>query len=115
MPVTEWNHRSFGEVATRYRYQGTQTEFGIIPSITEPFCSTCTRLRLSSDGFLYTCLFASTGHNLPDLLRSGVSDENIKTFIREIWQKRKDRYSEERAHRPAKKGAKKIEMSYIGG
>jgi cyclic pyranopterin phosphate synthase len=78
MPVTEWNHRSFGEVATRYRYQGTQTEFGIIPSITEPFCSTCTRLHLSSDGFLYTCLFATTGHNLRDLLRSGASDENLK-------------------------------------
>jgi cyclic pyranopterin phosphate synthase len=115
MPVTEWNHRSLGEVATRYRYQGTQTEFGIIPSITEPFCSTCTRLRLSSDGFLYTCLFATTGHNLRDLLRSGASDENIETFIREIWHKRKDRYSEERAHQPANKHAKKVEMSYIGG
>jgi GTP 3',8-cyclase len=114
IPVAE-RGRSFGEVATRYRYQGTDTEFGIIPSITEPFCSTCTRLRLSSDGFLYTCLFATTGHNLRDLIRSGASDEDIEMFIREIWQKRKDRYSEERAHQPADKQAKKIEMSYIGG
>ncbi|MBH8605728.1 GTP 3',8-cyclase MoaA [Thermoactinomyces sp. CICC 10522] len=115
MPVAEEKLHTLGEVATRFHYQGSQAEFGIIPSITEPFCSTCTRLRLSSDGFLYTCLFATAGHNLRDYLRSAASDEKIEAFIRKIWQERQDRYSEKRSHQPTDKRAKKIEMSYIGG
>ncbi|SFJ62687.1 GTP 3',8-cyclase MoaA [Thermoflavimicrobium dichotomicum] len=115
MPIERVEPNYFGEVATRYRYKGTDKEFGIISSITEPFCSSCTRARLSSDGNLYTCLFASKGYPLLQLLRSGASDETIRAKIIEIWQDRTDRYSEERFQLSQEQKQKKIEMSYIGG
>ncbi|WP_033099921.1 MULTISPECIES: GTP 3',8-cyclase MoaA [Thermoactinomyces] len=115
MPLEAINPAYFGEVATRYRYQGTETEVGMIPSITQPFCSSCTRLRLSSDGFLYTCLFATEGFNLRDFMRQGADDEKLRRFIEKLWAKRADRYSEERFLTGDGKNRKKIEMSYIGG
>ncbi|MBY7142072.1 GTP 3',8-cyclase MoaA [Virgibacillus sp. NKC19-3] len=103
-----------GEVAKRYRYKGTNTEVGFITSVSESFCSTCTRARIAADGKLYTCLFAADGFDLKDILRSGASDEDIKATIVPTWKKRSDRYSDERTEETAK-NRKKIEMSYIGG
>ncbi|WP_437177115.1 GTP 3',8-cyclase MoaA [Heyndrickxia shackletonii] len=103
----------FGEVAKRYRFKGSNAELGFITSVSESFCSSCTRARISADGKLYTCLFAGNGHDLRVLLRDGSTDETIKNEITSIWNKRADRYSDERNnHHPSKK---KIEMSYIGG
>jgi GTP 3',8-cyclase len=114
MPVEPIEPNYFGEVASRYRYLGSNEEFGVISSITAPFCSSCTRARLSSDGYLYTCLFASKGYNLLASLRSGASDQEIAQFIEDIWCNRKDRYSEERSLQ-RRQTKDKIEMFYIGG
>lgn len=103
---------AFGEVATRYRYEGG-TEVGFISSVSRPFCGTCTRGRLSSDGKWYTCLFAETGLDIRELLRGGASDELIALTMKLGWNERTDRYSEERSTQTKKR--KKIEMSYIGG
>lgn len=103
-----------GEVAKRYRYSGTKKEIGFISSVTEAFCSTCNRARISADGKLFTCLFASKGHDLRDLLRDE-SDAHIKSFIMETWNNRKDRYSEQRMELKGQSSIGKIEMSYIGG
>ncbi|MEH7238471.1 GTP 3',8-cyclase MoaA [Bacillus sp. JJ1562] len=104
----------FGEVAKRYRYVGSDVEIGFISSVTESFCSSCTRARISADGKLYTCLFATAGHDLRSLVRSGASEIDIDETLTSIWQARRDRYSDERTKETAKK-RKKIEMSYIGG
>lgn len=104
----------FGEVAKRYRYKRSEVEIGFISSVSESFCSSCTRARISSDGKLYTCLFASDGYDLRGFLRSGKSDEEIKKEIKGIWQRRSDRYSDERTEQTAKQ-KQKINMSYIGG
>jgi cyclic pyranopterin phosphate synthase len=102
-----------GEVAERWRYQDGAGEIGVISSVTRAFCDSCTRIRLSTEGKLYTCLFASEGHDLRRLLRSGADDAALDAAIRAIWEQRKDRYSQIRmAATPA---LKKIEMSYIGG
>jgi cyclic pyranopterin phosphate synthase len=102
-----------GEVAERWRYRDGGGEIGVISSVTQAFCSTCTRLRLSTEGKLYTCLFAQSGHDLRALLRAGGSDEAIAAFIAGVWRVREDRYSELRTSGSAV--LKKIEMSYIGG
>ena len=102
-----------GEVANRYRYLDGQGEIGVIASVTQPFCGNCTRVRLSAEGRLYTCLFATGGHDLRAHLRSGASDEDVATEIGRIWNCRKDRYSELRSAATA--GLPKVEMSYIGG
>ncbi len=102
-----------GEVAGRYRYRDGSGEIGVISSVTQPFCSDCTRARLSADGSLYTCLFASEGHDLKTLVRSGATDDDVRTAILAIWAARDDRYSELRSSATA--GLKKIEMSFIGG
>jgi GTP 3',8-cyclase len=102
-----------GEVAERWRYKDGSGEIGVISSVTQAFCSTCTRMRLSTEGSLYTCLFAQSGHDLKGLLRSGASDEELRNQIAAVWQKRKDNYSEVRTAETAK--ARKVEMSYIGG
>ncbi|MBT7203956.1 MAG: GTP 3',8-cyclase MoaA, partial [Deltaproteobacteria bacterium] len=86
---------------------------GIINSITKPFCSNCNRARLSADGKLYTCLFATKGHDLKSLIRSNPSEESLTQTLSDIWSRRTDRYSEERMH--SNKNREKIEMSYIGG
>jgi cyclic pyranopterin phosphate synthase len=105
-----------GEVAARYRYADGRGEIGIVSSVTEPFCRDCNRARLSADGQLYTCLFASSGRDVLGLARSGASDREISDFITGAWGARTDRYSDERAGVPATgTGRAKIEMSYIGG
>jgi cyclic pyranopterin phosphate synthase len=102
-----------GEVANRYRYRDGGGEIGVIASVTQPFCRGCTRARLSADGFLYTCLFATHGHDLRALVRGGASDGAILERLTEIWQGRSDRYSDLRT--AATVGLPKVEMSYIGG
>lgn len=104
----------FGEVAKRYRYKDNSSEVGFITSVSESFCSSCTRARISSDGSIYTCLFATTGHNLRDMLRGDYQDEEIIAFIRSVWEGRTDRYSDQRAQIAAS-NRKKINMSFIGG
>ena len=105
-----------GEVASRYRYADGRGEIGIVGSVTEPFCKDCNRSRLSADGKLFTCLFASTGWDVLGRLRSGASDEEVLDFVAGIWRSRSDRYSDERANSPgAGAGRDKVEMSYIGG
>ena len=102
-----------GEVARRYRYRDGAGEIGVIASVTQPFCHDCSRARLSAEGRLYTCLFAAAGHDLRGRLRSERGDEELEAFLRRIWGRRADRYSElrtaETSHRP------KVEMSHIGG
>jgi GTP 3',8-cyclase len=112
-PVAE-NYR--GEVAERYQYEDGAGEIGFISSVSEPFCGSCTRARLSSDGQLFTCLFATTGVGLRDPLRAGATDAELLEIIRGVWQKRTDRYSELRAGlRPGEHPLRKVEMYYIGG
>jgi cyclic pyranopterin phosphate synthase len=102
-----------GEVARRYRYRDGAGEIGVISSVTEPFCGDCTRARLSADGRLFTCLFATDGHDLRAVLRSGASDADLSDALRAIWTGRTDRYSELRTLETV--GLPKVEMSYIGG
>lgn len=105
-----------GEVAARYRYRDGGGEIGLISSVTEPFCRDCHRARLSADGKLYTCLFASLGWDILAAVRSGVTGERLEAFVRRIWEGRLDRYSDERSELLAAGAPKaKIEMSYIGG
>ncbi len=113
-PLEEVERDYLGEVATRYRYKGTDTEIGIISSVSDTFCGNCTRARISADGKLYTCLFAESGYDLRSLIRTGASDREIESRITEIWQSRTDKYSEGRTEETVK-NRKKIEMSYIGG
>ncbi|HET8694530.1 MAG TPA: GTP 3',8-cyclase MoaA [Aquabacterium sp.] len=107
--------------AQTWHYADGQGSVGFISSVTQAFCSDCTRIRLSTDGKLYTCLFAIQGHDLRDLIRSGQSDASIHDAIRTLWQHRSDRYSETRNIRPVTvipivpAPGKRIEMSYIGG
>ncbi|MED1609889.1 GTP 3',8-cyclase MoaA [Bacillus paranthracis] len=115
MPLERIEANYAGEVATRYRYIGSDEEIGIISSVTDSFCSSCTRARISAEGKLYTCLFASKGNDLRELLRSKYTDEEITDVVRDIWNKREDRYSDERLSHTSKKRAPKIEMSHIGG
>ena len=102
-----------GEVARRWRYQDGGGEIGVIASVTQPFCRDCTRARLSADGSLYTCLFATRGHDLRGLLRDGASDDQLSAAIGAVWSRRTDRYSELRSAQTA--DLPKVEMSYIGG
>jgi cyclic pyranopterin phosphate synthase len=102
-----------GEVAVRWRYRDGSGEIGVIASVTQPFCADCTRARLSAEGGLYTCLFATAGHDLRGLLRGGASDDALRDAIDAVWHARADRYSELRSGETA--GLHKIEMSFIGG
>ncbi len=106
-----------GEVAERWRFRDGSGEIGVISSVTQAFCSTCTRIRLSTEGKLYTCLFAESGHDLRALLRAGASDADLSAAIAGIWRGRADRYSEIRAAATARSDTpgRRIEMSYIGG
>ncbi len=109
--VADANYR--GEVAERWRYSDVKGEIGVISSVTEAFCGTCTRARLSTNGQLFTCLFAEKGYDLKRLLRGDATDELIQESLAAIWQQRADRYSEIRTNETAK--ARKVEMSFIGG
>ncbi|MEA3411518.1 MAG: GTP 3',8-cyclase MoaA [Pseudomonadota bacterium] len=103
-----------GEVARRWRYLDGEGEIGIITSVTEPFCGGCGRARLSAGGSLYTCLFATGGHDLRALLRSGMNDSEILDRLRAIWGHRSDRYSQIRGERTTATRSR-VEMSHIGG
>jgi len=113
LPLERLPPRYPGEVAERYRYRDGRGEVGVIASVTRPFCGACTRARLSADGSLYTCLFATTGHDLRARVRDGSSDGDIAASIGGIWRERSDRYSELRS--AATGDLPKVEMSYIGG
>ena len=113
MPLEPANANYKGEVAQRWRYKDGSGEIGVIASVTQAFCRDCTRIRLSTEGKLYTCLFATTGFDLRALLRHGASDDEIRDAVSALWTKRADRYSEIRTSHTAK--LEKIEMSYIGG
>jgi cyclic pyranopterin phosphate synthase len=113
LPLEPLPPRYPGEVAERYRYRDGGGEVGVIASVTRPFCGACTRARLSADGSLYTCLFATTGHDLRALVREGAGDDEVAAAIDGIWRVRADRYSELRS--AATGDLPKIEMSYIGG
>ena len=105
-----------GEVAARYRYRDGRGEIGLISSVTEPFCRDCHRARLSADGQLYTCLFASLGWDVLGCLRAGASEAELARFLARVWSGRLDRYSDERAELIAGGETRaKVEMSYIGG
>jgi len=102
-----------GEVAERWRYRDGSGEVGVIASVTQAFCSTCTRARLSTDGKLYTCLFGTEGYDLRSLVRGGADDDRLRAAVSAIWRARTDRYSEIRTAETA--SMRKVEMSYIGG
>ncbi len=102
-----------GEVAKRWRYKDGKGEIGVIASVTQPFCGDCTRARLSAEGKLFTCLFAIRGHDLRALIRGGATDEELTGALANVWNSRKDRYSELRSD--ATESLPKVEMSYIGG
>ena len=104
-----------GETAQRYQISGSETEIGLISSVTKPFCGSCTRARLSSDGKLYNCLFASEGKDIRSWVRDGKSDEYIKNELASIWKERRDRYSELRYSDEIDNTDEKVEMYYIGG
>ncbi|GEM48793.1 GTP 3',8-cyclase MoaA [Deinococcus cellulosilyticus] len=111
-PLEPVNPNYKGEVARRYRYLDGQGEIGFISSVTDAFCGTCSRARISSDGQIYTCLFGTFGYDLRAPLRAGETDEQLLDRVAKLWSLRTDRYSEERAVRPRDN---KIEMSRIGG
>ena len=113
LPLEPADPNYTGEVAERWRYTDGSGEIGVIASVTQAFCRDCTRARISTEGQLYTCLFATSGHDLRTLLRSGASDEALLATIGGVWTAREDRYSEIRGQQTVP--LKKIEMSYIGG
>lgn len=116
MPLEPVERNYRGEVAARFRYRDGGGEIGLIASVTMPFCGDCTRLRLSPEGRLYTCLFATEGTDLRTPLRAGAGDADLEQIIRDMWAARRDRYSEERAElTETARRRSKIEMYHIGG
>ncbi|MFQ5865321.1 MAG: GTP 3',8-cyclase MoaA [bacterium] len=115
MPLEPIAKQYKSEVANRYRYLDGEGEIGVIASVTQPFCGDCTRARLSADGKIYTCLFASQGHDIKKLLRDGASDRKLQQVLSSIWASRTDRYSEERTSNTTIQSHKKVEMYEIGG
>ncbi len=114
MPLEPIESNYPGEVARRYRYRDGAGEIGVITSVTRPFCGDCTRMRLSPDGTIFTCLFANTGTDLREPPRSGAGDDEIEAIVRRTWGARIDRYSEERASMTEPR-REKVEMYHIGG
>ncbi len=115
MPLEPVDRNYFCEVAARYRYADGPGEIGVITSVTQPFCGSCTRMRMSPEGQVYTCLFATKGTDLRAPLRDGASDDEIEAIVRGAWGHRIDRYSEERSESTPPSDDDKIEMYYIGG
>ncbi|MFP3378425.1 GTP 3',8-cyclase MoaA [Bacillus sp. SIMBA_069] len=113
-PIEPVQPRYFGEVAKLYRYVGSDAEVGFITSVSESFCSSCTRARISADGKFYTCLFGEKGTDLRTLLRENISDASLLKILQHTWRYRTDRYSDERTVESTNKRPK-VEMSYIGG
>ncbi|GGE50660.1 cyclic pyranopterin monophosphate synthase [Pullulanibacillus camelliae] len=114
MPLKAVDPNYVGEVATRYQYVDDEQEIGIISSVTDSFCANCSRARVSAEGKLYTCLFATNGFDLRECLRSSDDDAVVKQKIFDVWNHRVDRYSDDRANNRARKKSK-VEMSHIGG
>src|SRR5699024_10972247 len=96
MPLEPAEENYYGEVASRYQYKDGDGEIGVISSVTDSFCGTCTRMRLSADGKLYTCLFASSGFDIKSKLREGLTKAELESELTSLWGNRKDRYSDER-------------------
>jgi len=118
LPLEEIAPNYNGETSARWRYRDGSGEMGVISSVTQSFCHSCTRARVSTEGRLFTCLFATDGHDLRALMRGGCSDEQLSTVMAHIWRERTDRYSDLRSAKTNElraTGKKKIEMSYIGG
>ncbi|MDY7543506.1 MULTISPECIES: GTP 3',8-cyclase MoaA [unclassified Cryobacterium] len=118
LPLEEVAPNYTGETSARWRYRDGSGEIGVISSVTQSFCSTCSRARVSTDGKLFTCLFATEGHDLRALLRGGATDDELSAAMASIWRERTDRYSDLRSAKTRElraSGKKKIEMSYIGG
>ncbi|MEZ5663198.1 MAG: GTP 3',8-cyclase MoaA [Burkholderiaceae bacterium] len=117
LPLIQVDPSAPGETAERWAYADGSGEIGVISSVTQAFCRDCNRARLSTEGKLYLCLFASQGYDLRELVRGGASDQELTSAIASIWQGRDDRYSELRASLPpdATQGVRRVEMSYIGG
>ncbi|MCY7403313.1 MAG: GTP 3',8-cyclase MoaA [Cryobacterium sp.] len=118
LPLEEVAPNYSGETSRRWRYRDGEGEIGVISSVTQSFCHSCSRARVSTDGKLFTCLFATDGHDLRALMRGGCTDEQLSTVMAHIWRERTDRYSELRSSKTRElraSGRKKIEMSYIGG
>lgn len=122
MPLEKIQKNDAAETAERWRYRDGEGEIGVVSSVSQAFCHACTRARLSTEGKLYTCLFASGGHDVRALMRAGRSDAEISTVIAHLWRARTDRYSALRSSdtssshtREPEAGARKVEMSYIGG
>ncbi|MBE7095134.1 GTP 3',8-cyclase MoaA [Bacillus cereus] len=113
-PIEPVQPRYFGEVAKLYRYVGSDADVGFITSVSESFCSSCTRARISADGKFYTCLFGEKGTDLRTLLRENISDSSLLKNLQHTWRYRTDRYSDERTVESTNKRPK-VEMSYIGG
>jgi GTP 3',8-cyclase len=114
-PISARGRNYPGEVAERYTYDDGAGEIGFISSVSQPFCGDCSRARLSSDGSLYTCLFATVGTDLRAPMRGGASDDDLFEILRGAWGQRRDRYSEMRASLRDAAGLHKVEMNYIGG
>jgi cyclic pyranopterin phosphate synthase len=117
LPLAPVSANYTGETAARWRYLDGGGEVGVISSVTGAFCKDCSRMRLSTEGKLYTCLFATRGHDLRALLRAGHDDLALSGAIAQLWQGRTDRYSETRTAETSglPRGERKVEMSYIGG
>jgi GTP 3',8-cyclase len=113
MPLEPADPNYTGEVAERWRYKDGSGEVGVIASVTQAFCRTCNRARISAEGSFYTCLFAVKGHNLRDLMRGGATDDEISQAVARVWGSRSDRYSELRTENTV--SLPKVEMSHIGG
>jgi GTP 3',8-cyclase len=113
MPLEPLDPNYQGEVAERWRYKDGSGEIGVIASVTQAFCSTCSRARLTAEGKLFTCLFGIKGFDLRDMLRTGATDDEISQAIARVWHKRTDRYSELRSENTV--SLPKVEMSHIGG
>ncbi|TFB59452.1 GTP 3',8-cyclase MoaA [Cryobacterium sp. TMT1-62] len=118
LPLEEVAPNKTGETSRRWRYRDGEGEIGVISSVTQSFCHSCSRARVSTDGKLFTCLFATEGHDLRALMRGGCTDEQLTEVLKQIWRERTDRYSELRSAETGRlraSGKKRIEMSYIGG
>jgi cyclic pyranopterin phosphate synthase len=113
-PLEPIDPNYLGEVAQRYRYVDGAGEIGVITSVTQPFCGDCSRARISAEGKLYTCLFATHGTDFRELLRAGATETDLEAAITSVWSRRDDRYSEIRTRQTVEIG-RKVEMSYIGG
>ncbi|MFM0347279.1 GTP 3',8-cyclase MoaA [Paraburkholderia sp. RL17-347-BIC-D] len=114
-PLVPTGRDKSSDTSMRFHYADGQGEIGVISSVTQPFCGDCTRLRLSADGRLYTCLFATHGLDIRSPVRDECTDETLRRLVAELWMRRADRYSEQRGEKSAAHDQSKVEMSFIGG